>query len=83
MSLLTGVGFTVSLLIAELAFSDPNTVESARGGVLFGSLIAAGLAAIVLSARNRQYRRLGRAAEDLDDAPRVDVRPPGDVPDTT
>jgi NhaA family Na+:H+ antiporter len=79
---LTGIGFTVSLLIAELAFDSATTIEDARGGVLFGSLIAAGLAAVLLTARNRHYRRLGREEEDLDSAPADAVRQPGEVPPT-
>jgi NhaA family Na+:H+ antiporter len=77
---LTGIGFTVSLLIAELAFDSATTIEDARGGVLFGSLIAAALAAVLLTARNRHYRRLRREEEDLDSAPAEAVRQPGEVP---
>ncbi|MGF1646388.1 MAG: Na+/H+ antiporter NhaA [Kineosporiaceae bacterium] len=82
---LTGIGFTVSLLIAELAFDSATTIEDARGGVLFGSLIAAGLAAVVLTARNRHHRRLGLDEEDddkedVDSAPAEEVRQPGEVP---
>ena len=59
LSLLTGIGFTVSLLVGELAFG----VESARDehvrlAVLAGSLLAAVLAAIVLRLRNRVYERI-------------------------
>ena len=59
MAMLAGIGFTVSLLIGELAFG-PGTVEDDRVkvGVLVGSLTAALLAAVVLRARNRVYRRL-------------------------
>lgn len=59
MALLAGIGFTVSLLIGELAFGS-GTVEDDRVkvGVLVGSLTAALLAAVVLRARNRVYRRL-------------------------
>ena len=44
-SFLTGIGFTVSLLIAELSFSDGDTVEIAKAAVLGASVIAAVLAA--------------------------------------
>ncbi len=59
LSVLGGVGFTVSLLIGHLAFGS-GTV---RGGdvqiaVLTGSLAAALLAAIVLGLRNRHYRAM-------------------------
>ena len=57
LSLLCCIGFTVSLLIGELAFGD----GSATGGhvkiaVLLGSLLAALLAAVVLRMRNRAHR---------------------------
>ncbi len=59
LALLSGLGFTVSLLIGELAFG----VGSARDdhvklAVLTGSLGAALLAAVVLRRRNAHYRRL-------------------------
>ncbi|MGH3473993.1 MAG: Na+/H+ antiporter NhaA [Aeromicrobium sp.] len=59
LSMLGGVGFTVSLLISELAFGPGSeTDEHAKIGVLLGSLIAAAAAAVVLRARNRVYRRI-------------------------
>ena len=66
MSLLGGVGFTVSLLIGELAFG----ADSAAGGrvkvaILTGSLTAALLAAILVKARDRAYARMA-AAEQID-----------------
>lgn len=40
-ALLAGIGFTMSIFIAELAFrTDPQTLVLAKTGVLFGSLIA-------------------------------------------
>ena len=51
---LAGIGFTVSLLISELAFAaDPLRLDSAKTAVLVASLISAGLAAIVLRTRRR------------------------------
>ena len=51
---LAGIGFTVSLLIAELGFAlDPARLDSAKAAVLAASLISAALAAIVLRARRR------------------------------
>jgi len=61
-SLLGGIGFTVSLLIGELAFgagSERN--EHVKIGILAGSLLAAALAAVVLRLRERAYRRLASA----------------------
>jgi Na+:H+ antiporter, NhaA family len=65
-SLLAGIGFTVSLLIGELAFGHgtPPGVD-AKMGVLLGSVVAALLAAIVLLSRNAAYRRI-HAIETLD-----------------
>ncbi|HEX8306184.1 MAG TPA: Na+/H+ antiporter NhaA, partial [Jatrophihabitans sp.] len=63
LSLLGGIGFTVSLLISELAYGagSPRD-EYGKVGVLAGSLLAAVLAAIVLRLRNRAYRRAARHA---------------------
>ncbi len=58
LSMLTGVGFTVSLLIGELAFGASSSQDDlVKVGVLVGSIFSALLAAIVLRARNRVYRR--------------------------
>ena len=59
LSLLAGIGFTVSLLVGELAFGagSPRD-EHVKLAVLVGSLTSALLATIVLRTRNRVYRRL-------------------------
>lgn len=38
---LGGIGFTMSLFISQLAFTDPAQLELAKIGILFGSLVAA------------------------------------------
>lgn len=43
-----GIGFTMSLFIANLAISDPSELNAAKSGVLLGSLISALLAVAVL-----------------------------------
>jgi len=59
LALLGGIGFTVSLLIGELAFGADNARdEHVKLGVLTGSLLSALLATLVLRARHRVYRRL-------------------------
>ncbi|WP_082098717.1 Na+/H+ antiporter NhaA [Demequina iriomotensis] len=59
MGMLAGIGFTVSLLIGELAFtSDPERVEAVKLAVLFASVLSALLGAAVLFFRDRFYRRL-------------------------
>ena len=60
-ALLAGLGFTVSLLIGELAFGpDSARDDHVKIGVLVGSVAAALLATVVLRARNRVYRRSAR-----------------------
>ena len=46
-----GIGFTVSLFIAGLAFDDPQMVDEARIGILFGSGTAAILGSLLLTTR--------------------------------
>ncbi|MCM2577712.1 Na+/H+ antiporter NhaA [Streptomyces meridianus] len=56
---LAGIGFTVSLLITELAFpGKPALVEEDKAAVLIASLLAAVLACILLKRRDNIYRRL-------------------------
>jgi NhaA family Na+:H+ antiporter len=55
--LVSGVGFTVSLLMAELAFDDDDrSLATAKAGILLGSLVAAVLAGVILRSRDRSYR---------------------------
>ena len=59
LSVLAGVGFTVSLLIGELAFGvGSERDEHVKVAVLAGSLLAAVIATGILRTRNRAYRRL-------------------------
>lgn len=46
LGLFAGVGFTMSIFIGMLAFSDPNLLGAAKLGVLLGSVIAAVLGLI-------------------------------------
>jgi NhaA family Na+:H+ antiporter len=75
LALLAGIGFTVSLLIGELAFGAGTEQESnVKVGVLTGSLLAALLATVVLRIRNRHYRLLHEEETrdaDADDIPDV------------
>jgi len=48
--LLAGVGFTVALFINDLAFDAPAAIDEGKIGILLGSLIAAALGLITLSA---------------------------------
>jgi NhaA family Na+:H+ antiporter len=57
LAMLAGVGFTVSLLIGELAYGVGNTTdEHVKTGVLVGSLVSALGAGVLLRVRNRHYR---------------------------
>jgi NhaA family Na+:H+ antiporter len=57
-ALLAGIGFTVSLLIGELAFAYGSvSAADVKIGVLTGSVLAGTLAAVVVS-RNAVYRRI-------------------------
>jgi NhaA family Na+:H+ antiporter len=57
-STLAGIGFTVSLLIGELAYPDAADLEQIKAAVLLGSLTSALLASALLRLRNNRYRRL-------------------------
>ncbi|WP_240761067.1 Na+/H+ antiporter NhaA [Mycolicibacterium sp. CR10] len=75
MSMLAGIGFTVSLLIGDLAYGlGSNRDELVKVGVLCGSLLAALLASVLLLTRNRAYRRihlLETADDDHDGVPDI------------
>ena len=73
-ALLAGIGFTVSLLVAELSFGQGSLHDDhAKVGILAASVLAALLATTVLKTRNRQYRE----AEELE---KVDADQDG-IPD--
>lgn len=66
---LAGIGFTVSLLIGELAFAgDPVLTDEVKAAVLVGSLVAAVLATALLKIRNAKYRALCEAEERDEDS---------------
>lgn len=67
-ALLGGVGFTVSLLIGELAFGGSSAADDhVKIAVLAGSVTAAVLAAVLLRMRNRRYRAICEEEERDDD----------------
>lgn len=61
---LGGIGFTVSLLLSELAFAAQDELrDEATLGVLAGSMISLVLAGILITVRARHHRALTAAAE--------------------
>lgn len=65
--LLAGIGFTVSLLVAELSFpAGSAAADNAKVGIFLASALAAVLASVVLLTRNAHYRKV--AARDAIDA---------------
>jgi len=74
-TLLAGIGFTVSLLVSELSFGlESPHYEHAKVAILSGSFIAAILGALWLVPRNRRYKAITEREtrdEDHDGIPDV------------
>ncbi|MFG2720719.1 Na+/H+ antiporter NhaA [Streptomyces sp. NPDC048416] len=72
---LAGIGFTVSLLIGELAFAGQDQLtDEVKAAVLVGSLTAAVLSSVLLKLRVRRYKQLvedEERDEDQDGIPDV------------
>lgn len=83
--LLAGIGFTVSLLVAELSFAPGSpTHDHAKVAILSASVLAAATASIVLTARNRGYRKISeRDAIDADSDGIPDVYQTGEQADSS
>ena len=82
LAMLAGIGFTVSLLIGDLAFGAASERdEHVKVAVLGGSITASALAAVLLRTRNRTYRRL--EAEERADVNRDGVPDVFEDPETT
>ena len=63
-SALAGIGFTVSILVAGLAFEEPALVDEAKLAILAASLLAAlAGSALVLLSDGRTRRRPPRRAD--------------------
>ncbi|MEX1080143.1 MAG: Na+/H+ antiporter NhaA [Homoserinimonas sp.] len=74
-SILAGIGFTVSLLIGELSYGLGSTYgDDAKVAILVASVLAAGMASAILITRNRRYRAielLEKVDTDRDGVPDV------------
>ncbi|MEJ7634219.1 Na+/H+ antiporter NhaA [Aeromicrobium sp.] len=68
LAMLAGVGFTVSLLIGELAYGAGSPAdEQVKTGVLVGSFVSAVGAGLILRGRNRRYRLIELREQHDDD----------------
>jgi NhaA family Na+:H+ antiporter len=54
-SFLAGIGFTMSIFINTLAFTDPSHISTAKGGILIGSLFAALAGVIILRSSKKDH----------------------------
>jgi NhaA family Na+:H+ antiporter len=55
-AVLAGTGFTVSLLLAELAFEDPGRGDRVTLAVLAASIVASALGAVAIALRRKAHR---------------------------
>ena len=81
---LSGIGFTVSLLIADLAFTDPRIRDEAIVGILIAAILATGLGWLVFRAaarfRGQTDADLPRFLDSPVDPTRDHMRGPVDAP---
>ncbi|RGA02445.1 Na+/H+ antiporter NhaA [Microbispora triticiradicis] len=83
-AVLSGIGFTVSLLIGELAFGAGSTRDGqVKVAVLTGSLVAALLATVILRLRDRVYRRLAETEADAQADAEAEAEARAAAPPTT
>lgn len=61
---IAGIGFTVSLFIAGLSFTDPVLTDDAKIGILLASLLAAVVGVVVLLTSSRRPREPEPAARE-------------------
>jgi NhaA family Na+:H+ antiporter len=58
-SILGGLGFTMSLFIDNLAFSDQTLIDSAKMGILIGSVVAGLLGFVILKSALKSAEKNG------------------------
>ncbi len=61
---MAGIGFTVSLFIADLAYDDPALTETAKVGIFVGSLVAAVIGSGLMLAAARRSHRVDQSLPD-------------------
>ena len=66
-SLLCGIGFTMSLFIGLLAFPNPDLQDEVKVGVLVGSLFSALVGAVLLSMAKRRTHKADAVDGQVDD----------------
>ncbi len=62
-SMTAGIGFTVAIFVADLAFQDADTIELATLGIMLGSLVAALAGYALLRSSSRASHEGARANE--------------------
>ena len=79
-----GIGFTVSFLIASLAYKNAELSAEARFGVLVASLIAAAISGVLLSRQSKRFEKAAAAAAaDAEDDEAIDGDGTGQPSHTT
>jgi NhaA family Na+:H+ antiporter len=69
-AVVAGIGFTMSLFVAALAFPDPQMLANAKLAVLTASLISASAGLVVLHAATRRFASAVAAGPQPVDRPR-------------
>ena len=69
-SVLAGIGFTISIFIAQAAFQDPGLLANAKIGILAGSILAGGIGWALLSWTSPRYESVTMAPAEA--APAAD-----------
>jgi NhaA family Na+:H+ antiporter len=73
---LAGIGFTVSLFIADLAYQAPNVVDLAKIGVFAGSLASGVIGMIIFTVSGRRRERAREQDAVSERRPAVQRRDP-------
>lgn len=61
-SMLAGIGFTMSMFVAELAFSNPTYIEEAKIGIMLASIFA-GIVGILIFKLQKPYKDISENYE--------------------